>query len=286
MTKIKGTTGLIGLLGNPVEYSKSPKMHNLAFEKLELDYSYMAFDIEKNSIKEAVEAMRTLNVRGFNLTMPLKEVVMEYLDQIDLSAKLIGSVNTVLNKGGKLIGFNTDGMGFIKSLDNRKVEYRDKKILILGAGGAAKAIGVELGLKGAGEIVIMNRSLNSAKEIEATINKNIEKTKARSLALDEKVLKEELKDTSILINTTSLGMGTTYNKSIIENKNTFHKHLFVSDVIYYPMKTKFLSMAEAKGCQIMNGLDMLIYQGALAFKIWTEIDMPKSVIETMQKEVI
>lgn len=286
MRDIKGSTKLIALLGNPVEHSKSPYMHNLSFEKLKLDYAYMAFKLEKNSIKEGLEAMKLLNVKGFNLTMPLKEVVMEYLDEIDLSAKLIGSVNTVLNKDGKFIGFNTDGKGFIKGLENRKLEYKNKKIVILGAGGAAKSIGVELALKGAGEILIMNRSLSSAKEIEETINKNIADLKVKSLELDQNILKEEVEDASILINTTCLGMGKTLNKSIVENKNIFHKDLFVSDVIYYPMKTKFLSMAEEKGCQIMNGLDMLIYQGALAFKIWTDLDMPKSVIETMQKEVI
>ncbi len=286
MKEINGATRLICLLGNPVAHSKSPYMYNLSFEELKLDYSYMAFNIERGSIGEALDAMKLLNVRGFNLTMPFKEDVLEDLDKIDKSAGFIGSVNTVLNKEGKLIGYNTDGKGFIESLEKRKVQYKDKKITILGGGGAARAIAIELALKGAGEIVIANRTLEAAEEIKEIIDKNIRGVTCKSLELKEELVEREVKDSHILINTTSLGMDSSIHKSPIENKNTFHRDLFVADVIYYPLETKFLSLAKERGCERMNGLDMLIYQGSLALEIWTNKKMPRSVIESMQNEVI
>lgn len=283
MGRIKGSTQLTCIIGSPVDHSKSPYMHNLAFEKLGLDYAYMAFDIKEGALKQGVDGLRTLNVRGFNITMPHKQEVMKYLDKIEEDAKLIGAVNTVLNNNGKLIGYNTDGKGFIKSLEERNVKYIDEKIVIIGAGGAAKAIAIELALKGVKNIVIVNRTLEKAEAISHTINKNIEGSESRSLVLDEKLLKEELKDASILINTTSVGMGDSIDKNIIKNEDTLHKDLFVADLIYNPVKTKFLSMAEEKGCRIMNGLDMLVYQGALVFKIWTGADMPVEVMKKMEK---
>lgn len=281
--KINGKTRLICIIGNPVDHSQSPYMHNLSFEKLKLDYSYMGFNIEKGFVKEAVEAMRVLNVRGFNITMPYKEEVMNYLDEVKEDARLIGSVNTVVNENGKLIGHNTDGKGFIKALEEENIKYKDEKIVILGAGGAARAIAIELALKGPREILIVNRTLKAAEKIRDTINKNIEEARSRSMVLDEELLKEELKDASILVNTTSIGMDETIDKSVIKNIDLFYPELLVLDLIYDPLKTKFLSMAEEKGCKIMNGLDMLIYQGAIGFKLWTGLDMPKEVIEKMKK---
>ncbi len=281
--KINGKTRLIGIIGNPVDHSKSPYMHNYSFDKLKLNYSYMAFNIEKKGLKDAVQAMRVLDARGFNITMPYKEEVMKYLDEIKEDAKLIGAVNTVVNEKGKLIGHNTDGKGFIKALDKANVEYENKKILILGAGGGAKAIAIELALKKPKEIIIANRTLKSAEKIRNLINENIGKAMARSISLKEESLKKELKNTNILINTSSLGMGEDKNKSIIENTDLFSPNLFVADLIYKPLKTKFLSMAEEKGCKIMNGLDMLIYQGDIGFKLWTGRSMPKEIREEMKK---
>lgn len=283
MVEINGTTQLICIIGNPVEHSKSPYMHNLSFDRLKLDYAYMAFDIKEGLVKEAVDAMRVLNVKGFNITMPHKQEVMKYLDEINEDAKLIGSVNTVLNNNGKLIGYNTDGKGFVKSLEVINAKYKDEKIVIIGAGGAAKAVAIELALQGAKEVIIFNRTLKKAEEISTTINNNIKCCRSRSLVLDEDVLKKELKDSSILINTTSLGMENTLDKSIIEKKDIFHERLLVADLIYDPAKTKFLSMAEECGCKIINGLGMLVYQGVIGFKIWTGRDMPIEVIEEMEK---
>ena len=243
----------------------------------------MAFDIEEGHVKRAVDAIKLLNVRGFNITMPYKEEIMKYLDEVEEDAKLIGSVNTVLNHKGKLIGYNTDGKGFIKSLEKRDVEYIDEKIVIIGAGGAARAIAIELALKGAREILLVNRTIEKAEDISRTINEDIGQAKARSLVLDKNLLKDELKDARILINTSSIGMGETRYRSVINDGDIIHRDLFVADLIYDPAKTRFLSMAEKNGCKIMNGMGMLIYQGALAFKIWTGQDMPKEVIEKIEK---
>lgn len=281
MNRIKASTRLISIIGNPVKHSKSPYIHNNSFEKLNLDFAYMAFEIKEGKVENAVEAMKTLDAKGFSVTMPYKEEVMKFLDQIDKAAEIIGSVNTVLNHNGKFIGYNTDGKGFVKALEERGINFRDEKIVILGAGGAAKAIAVQLALDWAKEIVIANRTIENAEVISNIINKNVPQAKARSIILDEKLLKEELKDAKILINASSIGMHKTKDKSVIENIDTLHPDLFVADIIYDPPKTKLLSQAEELGCKTMNGIGMLVYQGAIAFKIWTDLDMPKSVIDDM-----
>lgn len=277
--RIQGTTQLTGLLGYPIKHSRSPHMHNSAFGKLGLDYAYLAFDIKEGFLEEGLNSMKTLNAKGFNITMPHKEKVIDYLDEISDDAKIIGSVNTVLNDNGKWIGYNTDGRGLVKALEAAHVEFMGKKIVMIGAGGAGKAIAVQLAFEGAKEVVIMNRTLSNAEKVMKKINENIHTSKARALPLDESVLKKELKDATIFINCTPIGMKDTMDQSLIIDKNTLHKDLFVVDIIYDPLKTKLLSMAEEVGCKTMNGIGMMIYQGALAFKIWTNADMPIDYID-------
>ncbi|NLJ58945.1 MAG: shikimate dehydrogenase [Tissierellia bacterium] len=280
-SRIKGRTRLIGLLGDPVKHSLSPLMHNIAFKALDLDYVYMAFQVKEGFIKEGIEAMKTLNGAGFNLTMPHKQSVIGYLDEVSEEAALIGSVNTVKNVDGKLLGYNTDGKGFVKSLEEKEIEYKGKKTIILGAGGAARAIATQLAYDGAGEIVIFNRTFSSAVEIIDNINKNLPSCKGKALQLNEEELIREIKDASILINCTSVGMEPN-SKSIISSNKAFHKDLFVADIIYQPTKTKLLKIAEEEGCNYMNGLMMLIWQGAIAFNIWTGEHMP---IDLIRKEI-
>lgn len=282
VNKIKGTTLLAGLLGYPVKHSKSPQIHNTAFQELGLDYAYMAFEVEDGFLKEAVDAFKVLNAIGFNLTMPHKKKVIEFLDEVSEDAKIIGSINTVKNENGKLIGYNTDGRGFIKALQEAGVDFHGKKIVMVGAGGAARAVAIQLAFDGAGEVVMFNRTLSAAEEIVGTINNNIPASKGRALEINEIVLKEELKDAAVLINCTSLGMKSSVNESIVTTPETLHKDLFVADIIYDPSKTKLLSIAEEAGCKTMNGLGMLIWQGAIAFKIWTGQDMP---VDLIKKEI-
>lgn len=271
---IQGTTGLTGLIGYPLKHSRSPHMHNSSFQKLGLDFVYLAFEVEDGKIEEGINAMKTFNAIGFNVTMPHKEKVVKFLDEVSEDAKLIGSVNTVLNKDGKMIGYNTDGRGFVKALEMSDIEYKGRKVVVLGSGGAARAVAIQLAFDGASEVVIANRTQSKAEEIANTINENIYTSHGRVVDLKDSTLKDELLDSSILVNCTSVGMKDTIDKSVINNSDVFHKGLFVVDIIYDPLKTKFLSMAEEAGCRVMNGIDMMIYQGALAFKIWTGVEMP------------
>lgn len=280
--RIRGTTSLVGLIGYPIKHSKSPQIHNTAFQALHLDYVYLAFEVEDGFLKETVDAFKVLNARGFNVTMPHKKKIMGLLDEVSREAGIIGSVNTVKIEKGKLIGYNTDGRGFVKALQEAGGDFRGKKIVMVGAGGAARAIAVQLAFEEAGEIVMFNRTLSTAEEIMDTIKGNISGCKGRALETDEKVLKKELKDAAVLINCTSLGMKDTVDKSIVTAPDTLHKDLFAADIVYNPLKTRFLSIAEEAGCKTMNGLGMLIWQGAIAFKIWTGQNMP---VDLIKKEI-
>lgn len=277
--RIQGTTRITGLIGSPIKGSKSPHMHNSAFQKLGLDYVYLAFDTEEGMINEALNAMKLFNARGFNITMPHKEVVIDYLDDLTEEVKIIGSVNTVVNENGKLIGHNTDGKGFVKSLKLDGVKFEGKKVVIVGAGGAAKSVAIQLAYDGAAEVIIMNRTVSKAKNIADRINENISTSKSRALELDESVLKEELKDAVLLVDCTPIGTYDTDEESIVQDLDTFHKDLFVANLVYSPEKTKFLLMAEQAGCRTSNGMGMLLYQGEIGFKLWTGEEMPIEYIK-------
>lgn len=271
---ISGKTRLTGLIGYPVRHSISPNMHNRAFQYLGLDYVYLVFEIKEDNLKDTVMAIKTLDVAGFNVTMPLKQIIMPLLDEISKEAQLIGSVNTVINDNGKLIGHNTDGKGYVKSLEDEGITVEGKRFVMAGAGGAARSIAIQLALDGAQEITIFNRTLDKAKEICEIINKNIPNCKVMTTGYEENQLKQQLKKADVLINCTSLGMAPHEEKSIITNPELLHTDLIVSDIIYFPAKTKLLQMAEDAGCKVINGVGMIIGQGALAFKIWTGLDMP------------
>lgn len=277
--RIQGTTRLLGLLGYPVKHSKSPQMHNTAFEALELDYVYMAFGVKEGFMKDGLDALKTLNAVGANITMPLKTEILEYLDDISEDAMIIGSVNTIKIEDGKIKGYNTDGKGFVKALQERGVDFKGRKIVIAGAGGAARAVATQLAFDGAGEIVIVNRTLGKAREIIENISKYITSCKARALEMDRDILIDEIHDAAVLVNCTSLGMETTIDQAIISSPEELHKDLFVADIIYDPEKTKLLKIAEEAGCNYMNGLGMILWQGAIAFKIWTGQEMPIDLIK-------
>ncbi len=284
--RITGTTSLAGLLGYPVKHSRSPRIYNAAFEALGLDCIYLAFEVEERFFKEAVYAMRALNAVGFNVTMPYKRSVMEFLDEVSEDAAIIGSINTVKNENGRLIGYNTDGKGFVMALSKAGLDLRNKKIVIAGAGGAARAVAIQSALEGAGEIVIFNRTLSAAEEIAEVINSRICGCRSRVSEISESALKEELKDAAVLVNCTSLGMEGMADKSIVLSPRTLHRGLFAADIIYEPKKTKLLSIAEEAGCKTMNGLGMLLWQGAMAFKIWTGLDMPVENILCKEKQKV
>lgn len=281
--RIQGTTTLLGLIGYPLKHSKSPHMHNTSFEALGLDHVYMAFEVQDGHIKEALDALKILGAIGGNITMPHKTKVVEYLDDISPDAKIIGSVNTIkIDEDRKITGYNTDGRGFVRALQENGVDFKGKKIVLAGAGGAARAVATQLAFDGAGELVMFNRTVESAKTITDNINDNIPTCKARSEAMDEAKLVEEIKDAAVLVNCTSLGMKATIDQAIISSPDQLPKDIFVADIVYDPDQTKLLKIAEQAGVRYMNGLMMMIWQGAIAFNIWTGKDMP---IDLIKKEI-
>lgn len=270
---ISGKTRLAALLGHPVGHSKSPKMHNLAFSKLGIDCVYLCLEVWDENLKDAIKAMRAFNVLGFNVTMPNKKNVMKYLDEISKDAELIGAVNTVKNENGRLTGYNTDGMGFVKSLEDADVDYKGKRIVICGAGGAGRAVSVALALSGAGKLVIFDVYQEASRDLADTVNNNTA-SEAVPYVYDEDNLIKEATESQIIINCTGLGMHPNENESVITKSGVFTKGQVAADVIYDPSPTRFLSLARDDGAAIVDGLGMVYNQGAHAFKIWTGLDMP------------
>lgn len=258
---------LYGVIGDPISHSMSPDMHNDAFTDQELEAYYNAFHVLPSHLEEAVKGMKALGVRGFNVTVPHKTAIIPLLDQVDQLAAAIGAVNTVKYEDGQFIGYNTDGLGFVAGL---KEELHDslaeKKTLIIGAGGAARGIYYSLVKEGVHEIDIANRTVSRAQQI---IEEN--PYEATSISLSIQSAEEHLHEYDLIINTTSIGMKPKVDEMPL-SLQYLRSDAFVSDIIYNPLETKFLSEAKKKGASIQNGLPMFIHQGALAFHIWTGLE--------------
>lgn len=282
MSTITGHTKLTGLLGSPVAHSISPTMHNESFRQLGLDYVYLAFDVEKYELKAAVEGLRAMKARGFNLTMPHKNTIFELCDSLSPVSEILGAANTVVNDDGHLTGYTTDGIGYMRGLQEDGYHIIGKKMTLLGAGGTAAAILSQAALDGVAEISVFNRHGSSYDRMRAIIHTLCERTNCKiSLYTydDSLVLRREIAESAILTNATSVGMAPNTDCSIIEDVSMFHNHLIVSDVIYNPRETKLLRLAREAGCKTQNGLHMLLYQGAEAFRLWTGKEMPVSLIK-------
>lgn len=274
---ITGHTQLLGLLGSPVAHSISPKMHNEAFRLLGLDYVYLCFDVNEYNLETVVNGMKLMNVKGFNCTMPVKNKMAELADELSPAAKMIGAVNTVLNDNGKLIGHNTDGIGYMQSVKDAGFDITGKTMTLLGAGGAASSVFVQAALDGVSKInvfSIKDMFWERAERMVATVNESTNcKATLYELGNDD-ILGAAITESAILTNATSVGMAPNIDNCIIKDKSMLRESLIVSDIIYNPMETKLLKMAKEQGCATFNGLYMLLYQGAEAFKIWTGHDMP------------
>lgn len=276
--KITGTTRLGGLLGSPVSHSLSPAMHNEAFQELGIDFVYLAFDVPEYNLRDVVRSLKEFNTYGFNLTMPDKTEVIEYLDDLSEEAALIGAVNTVVNRNGKLTGYNTDGKGYTESVKERGVRIDGAEVTLLGAGGAARAAAVQLALDGASVLHIANRrsghSWEAAQRLTDVINSKTH-CKADLTALeDRRSLADKISSSALLTNATSAGMSPDTDVSPVNDPDVFHRGLVVSDIIYNPAETKLMRQAEERGCQAFNGMYMLLHQGAAAFRLWTGRNMP------------
>lgn len=284
ISEITGHTKLTGLLGSPVAHSKSPLMHNEAFRQLGLDYVYLCFDVPENNLEIAFEGLKKLNVAGFNCTMPDKTLICQLLDELSPAATMIGAVNTVVNDNGKFIGHNTDGIGYMQSAKDAGFNIIDGNMTLLGAGGAASSILVQAAIDGVKNINVFSlkdKFWDKAERMVETVNKNTHCNVKLFELGDDGVLADSIANSQILTNATSAGMAPNTELCLIHDKAMLREDLIVSDIIYNPMETKLLKMAKEQGCQTFNGLYMLLYQGAEAFKIWTGREMPVEHIKKM-----
>ena len=278
---ITGKTNVVGIIGNPVEHSLSPLMHNAAFEQLDLDYIYVPFLVAENALKNAINGAKSLNIKGLNVTIPHKTEVIKHLDSLDKAAELIGAVNTVKFDENGTIGFNTDGIGAVKSIEEVS-SVKNKKVIILGAGGAARAVAFQILIEGAGSLIIANRTsknaLNLQKDLSDKLNADV-----KTVDFGEK-LENELLDADILINTTPIGMYPNIDQEPLVKAGMMHKNLVVNDLVYNPLKTCLLKECEKANAEAVSGIKMLIYQGMESFKIWTGIYPPLEIFENALKE--
>ena len=284
---IDGRTKLVGLLATPIGHSLSPRMHNLGYTLKNLNYAYLAFEVGNDELEKTVEGFKVQGAAGFNVSMPNKMKVLEYLDELDDSAKFARASNTVVNRDGKLIGYNTDGLGYVKNLEEHGVELKGKKVTLVGSGGAATPIAIQLTQSGIREISIFARNdkfFSQAEENVNYINNEMKEfgVKANIFQLEDKeAFRREVAESLILANGTSLGMKPLEHLSIIDDvEDVLRKDLVVTDVVYNPQKSKLLKLAEEAGATPINGLGMMLWQGALGFKLFTGEDMP---IEEVKK---
>jgi len=278
--EISGKTKVCGLIGDPVEHTLSPAMQNAAFNDLKLDFIYVAFRVKIGELGNAMVGMRSLGIHGLNVTMPHKNVVINHIDEIDPAAKFIGAVNTIRNDDGKLIGFNTDGVGAIKALKENGVNLNGKKLLLLGAGGAAKAIAFHAAQE-VEELRILNRTAEKAKRLAEVLRRKFNK-RIEGNPLSADLIKEELKDSDILIHATSVGMHPHIDQSLVDPK-WLRPDLCVMDIVYDPVETRLSKDAKSIGAKVISGIEMLVYQGADSFEVWTNHPAP---IEVMKQAVL
>ena len=271
-------TKVTGLFGYPVEHSLSPAMHNSGFEKLGLNNIYLPFPVEEDNLGQAVEGVRGLNFKGINVTIPHKQNVIKYLDQLSEEAELIGAVNTIENKNGTLIGHNTDGRGFIRSLkEESDFSAPGSTAVIVGAGGAARAIAFQLALEGIDKLLISDLDQPKANKLSTELE---EKVSVEVVAIKSEELAGEMKNVDLLVDATPVGMHPNVDVEPVVGENLLHSDLVVYDLVYNPKETVLLKAADKASAQSVSGLGMLLYQGVIAFEIWTG---EKAPVEVMRK---
>lgn len=267
--RITGKTGLIGLIGNPVEHSVSPQLHNTISRLLGKNLVYIPMKVERDRLENAVKGLAAINMVGFNVTIPYKQDVMKYLDEVSKEAAIIGAVNTVKIIDGKLHGYNTDCEGFLRSFrEETGAGFRGARVLIIGAGGASRAIAVSVAMDGAEGVCIVNRTPSKAIELVNLLNSNFGDI-AYAVGFEKITGQGMLGNFDVIINTTSLGMYPETEASPLDRSVKLKGNQIVYDIIYNPLKTKLLEHAESFGCKAVNGLGMLLYQGISAYELWT-----------------
>ena len=282
--RITGSTRLTGLLGSPVSHSFSPLMHNEAFRLQNLDYVYLCFDVKEDGLEKAINGLLSLGARGFNLTMPHKSLAVSFMDDLTPAASLIGAINTVVcEDDGRMIGHNTDGVGYMEALHDAGYNVIGKEITLLGSGGAASAIVAQAALDGVKAVNVFMRPESShapkmeklASSINSVLSCNVQVYEQSDMLSFRRALERS----TLVVNATSVGMAPDTNATLIEDLSMLRPDLIVSDVIYSPRQTRLLKEAASIGCRTMNGMYMLLYQGAAAFRLWTDHEMPVEQIK-------
>lgn len=278
MSAITGKTKLVGIFGWPVGHSLSPIFQNAAFEALGLDYRYVPLSVRPEDLADAVRGFRAMNFAGANLTIPHKEAVIPFLDELAPTAAMMGAVNTIEVSQGRLVGHNTDGDGFVRSLLEEGVGVAGARCLMIGAGGAARGVAVALARAGIAEIIIANRTLEKAEELAVMISSGMPHVKAAGISLSGEALRRSAEGMNLLVQTTSVGMKP--GDPLPVPVDILRADLTVCDLIYSPRETPLLQQASISGAKTINGIGMLLYQGAIAFEIWTGKAAP---VEIMRK---
>lgn len=277
--KFNQNTKIIGVIGHPIKHSFSPLMHNISFELSGLNYLYLPFDVPPALLKDSLKGMIALGIKGFNVTIPLKEKVLPLLKDVSEEANIIGAVNTIVNEEGILKGYNTDVYGVIESLLPYKDEITNSKVSIIGAGGAARSVIYALIRNfNVSQISIINRTEQIAESMKEYFSTKMLFNEIKSYPLVPPDLIEVFRDSKLIINTTSMGMYPDVDDSATTIKDSFMKGQIVFDVIYNPIKTKLLKLAESQGATIITGLKMFVEQGAKSYELWTGEQMPKEKV--------
>ena len=274
---ITSKTKTLGIFGYPISHTLSPAMHNAVIKALGLDMVYLPFEVKPSNLKEAINGIKSLGIIGVNITIPHKESVIRFLDDISEEARLVGAVNTIVNKDRKLVGYNTDGSGYMASLkEELGFNPKSKRIIIIGAGGAARGILAALATQKPKSITVANRTLSRAVSLIKTFKGKFRDTRFEAIDLDNNMLKMSFNSVDLLINTTSVGM--KQGKALKIPLETLPKIAIVSDIIYNPLETLLLKKAKKLGLTTHGGLGMLVHQGARSFKLWTGMDAPMNVM--------
>lgn len=279
---IKGSSLYFGIIGDPVKHSASPFLHNEGFKLHNLDFFYHAIHADYKDLKLVTDALKLLNYKGFNVTVPFKEKIIPLLDKVHPCAKSMEAVNTVINNKGSLEGYNTDGLGFQLFLKEEKIKIKNKKICILGAGGSAKAIAKTLVNSDISKLSVVNRSLENAYNLTRLLKINNQKSEIETITFNDSNFYKTLSQSDIIIQTTPIGMTPNSNASLINSDEVFNENQTLIDIIYSPKKTKLMKLASQKNCKVHNGLGMLAGQGVLCFKLFTQ----KSIAYQFYKNIL
>lgn len=282
MIDIDGHTHIYGLFGYPIKHTSSPAMHNAGFQKLGINAVYLPFEIKADDLERAINSLTALGIKGVNLTIPHKEACLNFIDNLSPEAELIGAVNTIVVKDGELIGHNTDGLGFITSLEeDLGLSPSRLSVFILGAGGAAKAVAMELARQGAVRILITDLEGERARRLAVHIRNYITECDSEDVSLKKDILKEKISEVKLLVNATPVGMKP--DDSLPVPEEVLRPDLAVYDLVYNLKTTRLVEAARKKGAKAVTGIGMLLYQGVKAFELWTG---QKAPVEVMKKALL